>query len=135
MLSKQHPNLLIIMSDEHAPMYSGPYRHPLVQTPNMDRLAEDGVTFANAYCNSPLCMPSRMSFMTGQYIHKIGAWDNAGTTASRCCHMDTQSAGSRLRWLCFQENSTSGDGSAPRVPYATRPRSARRTTTRTYGLG
>ena len=73
----QRPNILIIMSDEHAPMYSGPYGHPLVQTPHMDRLAEDGVTFTNAYCNSPLCMPSRMSFMTGQYIHKIGAWDNA----------------------------------------------------------
>lgn len=65
------------MSDEHAPMYSGSYGHPLIQTPNMDRLAEDGVTFENAYCNSPLCMPSRMSFMTGRYIHKIGAWDNA----------------------------------------------------------
>ena len=77
MPSKQQPNLLIIMSDEHAPMYSGPYGHPLVQTPHIDRLAEDGVTFTNAYCNSPLCMPSRMSFMTGKYIHNIGAWDNA----------------------------------------------------------
>ena len=56
---------------------AGPYRHPFVQTPHMDRLAEDGATFTNAYCNSPLCMPSRMSFMTGRYIHKIGAWDNA----------------------------------------------------------
>ncbi|RKU27323.1 choline-sulfatase [Candidatus Poribacteria bacterium] len=73
----QFPNILLIMSDEHAPMYSGPYGHPLVQTPNMDRLAENGITFENAYCNSPLCMPSRMSFMTGRYIHKIGAWDNA----------------------------------------------------------
>ena len=45
MSSKQPPNLLVIMSDEHAPMYSGPYGHPLVQTPHMDRLAEDGVTF------------------------------------------------------------------------------------------
>lgn len=65
------------MSDEHAPMFSGPYGHALVQTPHMDRLAKEGVTFTNAYCNSPLCMPSRMSFMTGRYIHKIGAWDNA----------------------------------------------------------
>ena len=71
------PNILLIMSDEHAPMYSGPYGHPLVKTPHMDRLAEEGVTFTNAYCNSPLCMPSRMSFMTGRYIHHIGAWDNA----------------------------------------------------------
>lgn len=77
MSSNQPPNILLIMSDEHAPMYSGPYGHPLVKTPHMDRLAEDGVTFTNAYCNSPLCMPSRMSFMTGRYIHNIGAWDNA----------------------------------------------------------
>lgn len=77
MPTNKTPNLLIIMSDEHAPMFSGTYGHPLVQTPHMDRLAEDGVTFTNAYCNSPLCMPSRMSFMTGRYIHKIGALDNA----------------------------------------------------------
>ncbi len=77
MPSNQPPNILLIISDEHAPMYSGPYGHPLVKTPHMDRLAEDGVTFTNAYCNSPLCMPSRMSFMTGRYIHHIGAWDNA----------------------------------------------------------
>lgn len=76
------PNLLIIMSDEHAPMFSSPYGHPLVQTPNLDRLAENGITFTNAYCNSPLCMPSRMSFMTGKYIHHIAAWDNATPLAS-----------------------------------------------------
>ena len=82
MPDRDRPNILIIMSDEHAPMYSGPYGHPLVRTPNLDRLAEAGVTFANAYCNSPLCMPSRMSFMTGRYIHHIGAWDNATPLSS-----------------------------------------------------
>ena len=82
MSEKKRPNILLIMSDEHAPMYSGIYGHPLVQTPNMDRLAAAGVTFQNAYCNSPLCGPSRMSFMTGQYIHRIGAWDNATPLAS-----------------------------------------------------
>ena len=70
------PNILIIMSDEHAPMYSSVYGHPLVQTPNMERLAQAGATFDAAYCNSPLCMPSRMSFMTGRLAHKVGAWDN-----------------------------------------------------------
>ncbi len=73
----QRPNLLIIMSDEHAPMYSSVYGHPLVQTPNMERLAGLGATFDNAYCNSPLCMPSRMSFMTGRFIHHQDTWDNA----------------------------------------------------------
>ena len=78
----QRPNILLIMTDEHAPMYSSAYGHPLVQSPNMDRLAEEGVTFDAAYCNSPLCLPSRMSFMTGRYIHKIGAFDNASPLPS-----------------------------------------------------
>ena len=78
----ERPNLLLIMSDEHAPMFSGPYAHPLVQTPNLDRLAAEGVVFQNAYCNSPLCTPSRMSFMTGRYVHHAGTWDNATPLAS-----------------------------------------------------
>jgi choline-sulfatase len=65
------PNLLIIMSDEHAPQFSGAYGHPLVQSPHLDRLAAEGVLFENAYCNTPLCTPSRMSFMTGRYISNI----------------------------------------------------------------
>jgi choline-sulfatase len=71
------PNILLIMSDEHAPQYSATYGHPIVKTPNMDRLANMGTTFENTYCNSPLCGPSRMSFMTGRYIHHINAYDNA----------------------------------------------------------
>ena len=48
MPAKQQPNLLIIMSDEHAPMYSGPYGHPCVQMPHMGRLAEEstGICYA-----------------------------------------------------------------------------------------
>ena len=42
MPAKQHPNLFIIMSDEHAPMYSGPYGPPFVQTPHMDKPAMQG---------------------------------------------------------------------------------------------
>lgn len=82
MAATDRPNLLLIMSDEHAPMFSGPYGHPLVQTPHLDRLAADGVVFQNAYCNSPLCTPSRMSFMTGRYVHHIGAWDNSAPIPS-----------------------------------------------------
>ena len=80
--SDTRPNLLIIMADEHAPQFSGAYGHPLVQTPHLDRLAAGGVLFENAYCNSPLCVPSRMSFMTGRHVHEIGTWDNASPLAS-----------------------------------------------------
>ena len=65
-------------------MFSETYGHPLVRTPNMNRLARSGTTFQNAYCNSPLCMPSRMSFMAGRYIHRIGTWDNATPLPTDC---------------------------------------------------
>lgn len=71
------PNFLIIMSDEHDPMISTPYGHPFVRTPNMQRLADAGVVFDKAYCNSPLCVPSRASFMTGKHLYRVGAWDNS----------------------------------------------------------
>ncbi len=76
------PNLLIIMTDEHNPQISGPYGDTGVYTPSLDRLASEGVTFENAYCNSPLCVPSRMSFMTGRYVHHLEAWDNGAILPS-----------------------------------------------------
>lgn len=71
------PNFLVIMSDEHGPMWSSAYGHPFVRTPNMERIAESGATFDAAYCNSPLCVPSRLSFMTGRYVSNCEGWDNA----------------------------------------------------------
>lgn len=71
------PNILLIMADQLAPHFTGTYGHPLVCTPHMDALATDGVRFDAAYCNSPLCAPSRFSFMSGQHITRIAAYDNA----------------------------------------------------------
>jgi choline-sulfatase len=70
-------NVLLIQTDEHRPDAMSWAGHPFVETPNIDRLADRGTAFANAYCNSPLCAPSRASFATGQYVHEIEAWDNA----------------------------------------------------------
>ncbi|OSP54005.1 sulfatase-like hydrolase/transferase [Pseudoruegeria sp. SK021] len=70
-------NLLFILSDEHNRKVSGCYGHRLVQTPNLDALAARGTRFTNAYCNSPICVPSRGSLATGLYPHQIGCWDNA----------------------------------------------------------
>ena len=70
-------NLLFIMSDEHSRRVLGCYGHPMVETPNLDSLAAQGVRFTDAYCNSPICVPSRASFHTGRYPHQIGFWDNA----------------------------------------------------------
>ena len=77
MPNKDKPNILMIMSDEHGPMFSGTYGHSIVETPNMDRLAEMGTTFENGYCNSPLCTPSRLSMMTGKFVSHCEGWDNA----------------------------------------------------------
>ncbi len=70
-------NLLLIMADEHSRRVLGCYGHRLIRTPNLDRLARRGVRFTDAYCNSPICVPSRASFHTGRYVHQIGFWDNA----------------------------------------------------------
>jgi choline-sulfatase len=76
------PNFLIIMTDEHDPRVSTPYGHPFIQTPNIQRLTDRGVVFENGYCNYPLCVPSRASFMTGKYLHRLGVWDNAASLSS-----------------------------------------------------
>ena len=55
-------NVIVFMSDEHNPRYSSPYGHDFVQTPNMQRLADSGTLFSDAYCPSPLCVPSRSLF-------------------------------------------------------------------------
>ncbi|MFP4177026.1 MAG: sulfatase-like hydrolase/transferase [Candidatus Brocadiia bacterium] len=70
------PNILIVLSDQHGRPYSGCYGHPTVQTPNIDRLAERGVRFENAYCDSPLCVPSRSAFITGKRVSTVEQWDN-----------------------------------------------------------
>lgn len=76
------PNFLILMSDEHDPRVSSPYGHPFVATPALQRLADGGALFENAYCSSPLCVPSRASFMTGKHVNRIGVWDNGVPLAS-----------------------------------------------------
>ena len=69
-------NVLVLRSDEHNPLYSSAYGHPTVQTPVMARLAERGTLFESAYCPSPLCMPSRSSYMSGKRVHEIQSYNN-----------------------------------------------------------
>ena len=72
----QPTNTIVILSDEHNRDVLGCYGDPIAKTPNFDRLAARGTRFANAYCNSPVCVPSRASFATGRYPHQIEAWDS-----------------------------------------------------------
>lgn len=70
-------NTLFILSDQHNRDAAGCYGHPQVQTPHLDRLAESGTRFDNAYTNCPICVPARASLATGRFVHDIGYWDNA----------------------------------------------------------
>jgi choline-sulfatase len=70
-------NLLFILSDEHNRDITGCYGNRLVKTPHLDALAARGTRFRSAYCNCPICVPSRASLATGRHVHEIGCWDNA----------------------------------------------------------
>jgi choline-sulfatase len=69
-------NFVLFMSDEHNPFVSSVHGHPMVQTPNLDRLAARGTVYENMYCPSPLCMPCRSSFMSGRRVHEIQCYNN-----------------------------------------------------------
>ena len=71
------PNILVIMADQLAPHFTGAYGHKVAKTPHLDALTAHGMRFDAAYCNSPLCAPSRFSFMSGQLVSRIKAYDNA----------------------------------------------------------
>ncbi|MGE4561859.1 MAG: choline-sulfatase [Rhodospirillales bacterium] len=75
--NSNQPNILVIQVDEMTPGVLPAYGHPLVKTPHIDALADSGVVFESAYCNFPLCVPSRASMMAGQFAHNIASWDNA----------------------------------------------------------
>ncbi|KAJ5606561.1 hypothetical protein N7510_009342 [Penicillium lagena] len=77
-METKKPNILYIMADQMAaPLLSLHDKNSPIKTPNLDRLSAEGVTFDSAYCNSPLCAPSRFVMVSGQLPSKIGAYDNA----------------------------------------------------------
>jgi choline-sulfatase len=72
-----HPNFLILMADQLAARALPAYGNTTAKTPHIDALAAAGVVFESFYCNSPLCAPSRFSFLSGRQVSAIGAYDNA----------------------------------------------------------
>ena len=71
------PNILFIQVDQLAAASLKFYGDPVCHAPSLDTLAANGVVFENAYCNFPLCAPSRFSMAAGQLCSAIGAFDNA----------------------------------------------------------
>jgi N-acetylglucosamine-6-sulfatase len=88
----RRPNILFILSDDHRWDALSHVGHPAARTPNLDRLAREGVLFENAFCTTSLCSPSRASFLTGMYAHTHGVrnnmtpWNNAHVTFLEMLH-------------------------------------------------
>lgn len=71
------PNFLIIMSDQQSPHAMGCAGDRVVRTPHLDQLAANGVRFTATYCGAPLCVPSRMTFLTARHCSDIAVWSNS----------------------------------------------------------
>lgn len=77
----QRPNIVVILVDDLRWDELGCTGHPFVRTPHIDRIAREGARFRNAFATTPLCSPSRASFLTGQYAHQHGILDNTDRSA------------------------------------------------------
>ena len=78
MASPPRMNLIEVIADQHQAACMGCAGHPQAITPNMDRLADEGVRFARAYTQNPICTPSRVSILSGQYCHNHGYYGLSG---------------------------------------------------------
>ncbi|SKA96759.1 choline-sulfatase [Prosthecobacter debontii] len=77
------PDVLVILTDQWSPRYLS-WENPEVKTPNLDRMAKEGMIFDACYTTSPVCMPARISLITGLYPHNGGhsVWGNVGNYAT-----------------------------------------------------
>ncbi|WP_439506622.1 sulfatase family protein [Sediminibacterium sp.] len=76
----QRPNIVLIISDDHSYQTISAYGSKFMQTPNIDRIAKNGVRFDKAYVTNSICGPSRAVILTGKYSHKNGFKDNANSS-------------------------------------------------------
>lgn len=75
-LAQQHPNVIYIMSDDHDNDAISAYNKKFISTPNIDRLAKEGMKFNKAFVGNSICSPARATLLTGQFSHKNGVKDN-----------------------------------------------------------
>ncbi len=76
MAHQKRPNILFFLSDQHAHKFCSWSGSSPADTPTLQRLAKEGVVFSNAYCQNPLCVPSRSSLLTGRYSKDLGIYEN-----------------------------------------------------------
>ncbi len=80
-------NVLMILADQHHAGLLGCAGDPQVKTPNLDRFAASGVRFAEAYCQNPICTPSRVSILSGQYCQNHGYYGLSGPSEPRLSNL------------------------------------------------
>jgi N-acetylglucosamine-6-sulfatase len=80
-ISLAQPNIVFVLVDDMRWDDYGKGGHTYLKTPNIDRIANEGITFRNAFCATPLCSPSRANFLTGQYARHNGIVDNTARDA------------------------------------------------------
>ena len=72
----RRPNIIFIMTDDHAQAALSSYGNDILKTPNLDRIGAEGVRFTEAFVTNSLCLPSRATYLTGQYSHTHGLMTN-----------------------------------------------------------
>src|SRR5690242_6310675 len=75
-IAQQKPNVIYIMSDDHDNEAISAYSKKFIKTPNIDRIANEGVRFDRAFVGNSICSPARATLLTGQHSHKNGVIDN-----------------------------------------------------------
>ncbi|MBI1353319.1 MAG: sulfatase-like hydrolase/transferase [Acidobacteria bacterium] len=116
---RRPPNILYIICDQMRGDAMGCVGHPNVRTPNLDRMAAQGVLFERCFVNNPVCLPSRQSAFTGRYPHQHGALTNQGKTIrewSGTLVETFQKAGYRTGWV--GKNHTYGNELVGNLDYA-----------------
>ncbi|HUW84385.1 MAG TPA: sulfatase-like hydrolase/transferase [Phycisphaerae bacterium] len=121
--SHDRPNILFVFSDQQRWDTLGCYGQPLEVTPNLDRMAAEGVRFANAFTCQPVCGPARACLQTGKYATEVGCFRNAialptdETTIAHRLSQDGYEVGYIGKWHLASTNSKFG----PPADYVTKP--------------
>lgn len=111
--SKKRPNIVVIISDDHAYQTISAYGSKIAKTPNIDRIAKEGVRFDKAYVTNSICGPSRATMLTGKYSHKNGFKDNETSVFNHGQDLFVkrlQAAGYQTAWIGKQHLGNAPQG-------------------------
>lgn len=111
--AQQKPNIVIIISDDHAYQTIGAYGSKYAKTPSIDRIANEGAIFNKAYVTNSICGPSRATILTGKYSHKNGFKDNETSEFNHGQELFSkylQKAGYKTAWIGKQHLGNKPEG-------------------------